>query len=281
MSVNELSKYLRSQLIPIYGERESDAIVRLIFHYLKGWNLTEILIHNEDQVSPFIKAEAENILSRLKNNEPIQYITGEARFHGMDFKVDKNVLIPRQETDELTDIVIDENKEAEDLRVLDLGTGSGCIAISLARNLKFPDVTAIDNSEDALKVAKENAANLKAKVNFQHEDLFNWMPNSKVDIIISNPPYIERDEIRDMEKNVVDYEPHSALFVPESDTMKFNRRIAQIALNKLSKNGTVYIEINPRHSEEIKKIFSDFGFKPEIRLDSFGKKRFLIARRNL
>lgn len=280
MLVKDLSKHLKSELIPIYGDRESEAIVRIIFHYLKRWNLTDILTHNDDEVSQFIQEESEKILARLKNHEPIQYITGEARFHGMDLKVNQNVLIPRQETDELVDIIIDENQYVEDLRVADLGTGSGCIAISLARNLKFPKVLAIDNSALALDVAKENASNLKAKVNFQEADMFSWMPNSEVDLIVSNPPYIEREEKSSMEKNVLDFEPHSALFVSESDPLAFYRRIAEIAGKKLSKEGRVYIEINPLHADKLKEFFPVYGLFPEIRLDSFGKERFLIAKRS-
>ena len=267
---------LRSILTPIYGKGETEAIIRIIFHHLKGWNLTDMLIHQQDELSDFIKHEIDGIIERLKQQEPIQYITGEARFHGMDLKIKPGVLIPRPETEELVDIIIDENKDRDDLRVLDVCTGSGCIAIALSRNLPFSKVTALDFSETALEVAKENSEILKARINFIRADIFEWQPQEEYDIIVSNPPYIMDKEAPEMEKNVLDYEPHEALFVRDENPLAFYDRIAEIALKWLSTNGKLYFEINPLKAEDLKELLKRKGFK-NINLirDSFGKLRFL------
>lgn len=271
---------LRNSLVPIYGKGESDAIIRLIFHYLKGWNLTDMLIHKGDELSPYVKKEIVGILNRLLKQEPIQYITGEARFHGMDMKIRPGVLIPRPETDELVDIIIDENKDREDLKVLDLCTGSGCIAIALARNLPFSDVTALDFSKDALEVAKENAIKLKAKVNLIEADIFKWHPAQKYDIIVSNPPYVMDKEALAMEKNVLDYEPHEALFVRDEKPLVFYERIADLAKDRLEEGGRLYFEINPLTAAELKELMMEKGFSDvELIKDSSGKDRFLSCRK--
>ena len=277
--MKETLNRLRSALVPLYGKGESDAIIRLIFHYLKGWNLTDMLIHQDDELSPFIKTEVDKILQRLLRYEPIQYITGEARFHGMELKVKPGVLIPRPETEELVDIIIDQNKNREDLKVLDLCTGSGCIAISLARNLPFSKVTALDISEDAIEIAKENSENLKVKINLVKDDIFNWLPAEKYDIIVSNPPYVMDKEALQMEKNVLDYEPHEALFVRDENPLAFYSRIADIAKKALKEDGRLYFEINPLTSKALKQIMISKGFNDvDILLDSFGKPRFLTSR---
>ena len=277
--MKETLNRLRSALVPLYGKGESDAIIRLIFHYLKGWNLTDMLIHQDDKLSPFIKTEVDKILQRLLRYEPIQYITGEARFHGMELKVKPGVLIPRPETEELVDIIIDQNKNREDLKVLDLCTGSGCIAISLARNLPFSKVTALDISEDAIEVAKENSENLKVKVSLVKDDIFNWLPAEKYDIIVSNPPYVMDKEALQMEKNVLDYEPHEALFVRDENPLTFYSRIADIAKKALKEDGKIYFEINPLTSHALKQMMISKGFNDvDILLDSFGKPRFLTSR---
>lgn len=276
--MKETLQKLRTDLIPIYGKGESDAIIRLIFHYLKGWNLTDMLIHQEDELSPFMKDEIDKILTRLLKMEPIQYITGEARFHGMDLVVKPGVLIPRPETDELVDIIIDENKNREDLNVLDLCTGSGCIAIALARNLPFSKVTAVDFSKEAIDVAMENVQKTKTRVRIIEQDIFNWNPSEKYDIVVSNPPYVLDSEALTMEKTVLDYEPHEALFVRDDNPLAYYRRIAEIAKKALENNGKLYFEINPLKAMELEEMLKKMGFeKVELYRDSYGKLRFLKA----
>ena len=288
----ELTK-LRTALRPLYGDRETEAIIRIIFHHLKGWNLTDMLIHEPEPLSPFIKSEIDRILQRLLNHEPIQYITGEARFHGLELHVTPDVLIPRPETAELVDIIADDAADRPDLHVLDIATGSGCIAIALARTLRFPIVTALDISEPALKVARENVANLKVAVNLIHADIFSWpslspadgsnkvLPEREsLDIIVSNPPYIDESEKASMDANVLDYEPHSALFVPDADPLRFYIRIAYVAGQLLKPDGRLYFEINPRHADDLKKMLQKSGFtQVDIIRDSYGKERFIRASR--
>lgn len=279
--MKETIENLKVALKPVYGERETKAIIREIFHYLKGWDLTEMLIHQGDELSPFIKQQIEEIKGKLLNHEPIQYITGNARFHGMDFKVTRDTLIPRPETDELVDLIIEQADNRSDLKILDIGTGSGCIAISLARNLKFPDVTALDFSPNALIVAEENARNLKVKVKFILVNIFEWHPTSKFDIIVSNPPYVTEKEKKDMEHGVLDYEPESALFVPDDDPLRFYKRIADIALSSLEKGGRLYLEINPLFHGDLVRLLKDKGFvSVKTDPDISGKVRFITAIRD-
>lgn len=275
-------KKLRDALRPIYGNRETEAIIRIIFHYVKGWDTTGMIIHEPDLLSPFVKSEIDAILKRLLKHEPIQYVTGEARFHGRDLHVTPDVLIPRPETDELVDIIADDAGETADLRVLDIATGSGCIPIALCRTLRFPLVEALDVSEAAIKVAKENAMNLKANVRFINADIFEWQPESySLDIIVSNPPYIDECEKKDMEPNVLDYEPHSALFVPDSDPLVFYRRIADIAADALAPGGRLYFEINPKHAGELADLLAGKGFDAvSVLKDSYGKDRFIKCNRH-
>ena len=215
MNFSETIANLKARLAPVYGEGEANAMVRLIFHHLKGWNTTDIIVNGDRQVSPYIHSLIERIVTRIIKGEPIQYVLGEARFYGMDFKVNRNVLIPRQETEELVDMIVNENKRS-DLRVLDIGTGSGAIAVALCRNLRFPRVTAIDISDKALEVAEENARRLHANVFLRQKDIFTYMPpEDSYDIIVSNPPYIPEEEKAGMERNVLDHEPALALFVPD------------------------------------------------------------------
>lgn len=273
-------KNLRDRLRPIYGERETEAIIRLIFYHLKGWNLTDMLIHADDELSPFIKKEIEEIVERLEKQEPIQYIVGNAWFHGMMLDVDRNVLIPRPETDELVDLIIDRYGECRDLNVLDIGTGSGCIAIALAKNLPFANVAGIDISEKAIGVAKNNSVGQKAHVRFETCDLFKYHPTEDLDIIVSNPPYIDESEKSAMETNVKDYEPAEALFVPDDNPLVYYKGIIEIAKASLKQKGTIFLEINPRHSSELKSLLKDSGFcNSEVVKDIHGKDRFIISNR--
>ena len=279
MTVKEYIKEIRNKLTPLYGEGEAKAMTRLIFHSLKGWNVTDMIIHEGDTVSDYIDGKIKEILKRLLNHEPIQYILGEAYFYGMNLEVDRNTLIPRPETEELVDMIVKRWNRQNDLRVLDIGTGSGAIAIALSRNLPFSKVSAVDISEGALKIAERNAKKLKADINFIHDDVFNYSPSAdSFDIIVSNPPYIDESEKADMERNVLDYEPHSALFVPDSNPLIFYSRIIEIASVALHRGGMLYFEINPRHSQDLVMLLRHEGFSDvEIHQDIAGKERFISA----
>lgn len=278
ITVGELSRQMVASLAGEYGSGEARAMVRLIFHALKGWDQTAMIVNSDRHVSDYIRQKIDGIMSRLTAGEPLQYILGEARFYGMDLKVTPDVLIPRPETAELVDLIVSENKES-DLRVLDIGTGSGAIAIALSRNLIFPEVTAVDISRPALGVAAENARSLHARINFMHEDIFRYEPDvDSFDIIVSNPPYIAEFEKKDMSRNVLEHEPAGALFVPDATPLVYYSRIADVGQTALAPGGKLYFEINPLYAAELQGLLEADGYD-DIRImeDSQRKKRFAYA----
>lgn len=281
-SVDKVRRRLRDLLTPEYGAGEAEAMTRLIFSALKGWSVTDLLIRADTQLSEFIISEIESILKRLGEGEPIQYILGKARFYGMDFSVNQAVLIPRPETEELVDTIMRENADRKDLRVLDLCTGSGCIAIALARHLPFSQVVAVDISAEALEVARKNSTDLHTSVAFRQQDILDLdssaLTADTYDIIVSNPPYICEREKTEMERNVLDYEPDIALFVPDDDPLKFYRPIAEIARKTLSDEGKLYLEINPLYHKEIEKMLMAKGFTDVITINDISRRpRFIRA----
>ncbi|MDE5843228.1 MAG: peptide chain release factor N(5)-glutamine methyltransferase [Muribaculaceae bacterium] len=279
ITTEERYRFLRRELMPLFGTGEATAMARLIFHALKGWDTTGLVVHAADVLSPFILERIEEIVRRLQRGEPLQYILGEGRFYGMTLKVDRSTLIPRPETEELVEAIAERYGSLSDLRVLDVGTGSGAIAIALSRNLRFAEVTALDVSPAALKVAEENARTLHARIRFVEADIFDWIPAAEeYDIIVSNPPYICDKEKKDMERNVLDFEPAGALFVPDDDPLRFYRRIAEIGLRGLCKGGMLYFEINPLYASELKLMLTDMGYESvEVWKDLSGKDRFASA----
>lgn len=277
MTLREQLIEMRRRLDGIYDRREREAVILLVFSHVKGWSRVDLIINEGKELSDFTKKEIDGIVDRLILGEPIQYITGQARFYGMDFKVGPGVLIPRPETEELVDLIKDDSGGKEDLRVLDIGTGSGCIAIALARTLPFSVVTAIDISDDALKIAEENANTQKAKVKFVDADMYMWMPEAEsLDIVVSNPPYITPDEETDMEVRVKDFEPREALFVTQDDPISPYKRIEEIARKGLKEGGSVYLELNPRYADDVKAYYEAHGWDDvQLFIDSYGKTRFL------
>lgn len=267
------------RLAGIYGQREAQWMVRIILENVKGYSPVDVVLHRDEVLSDFIVGKIEDVTNRLLKNEPIQYIFGSARFYGNSLKVTHATLIPRPETEELVALIDKENRET-DLRVLDVGTGSGCIAVTLARVLRFPIVDAIDISEDALAVAQENAQSLRVNVNFKKGDaLAMEKPKTPIyDIIVSNPPYIADKEREDMSQNVLQYEPHTALFVPDNDSLRFYRAIGDYGTKALKGGGRLYFEINPLYVEEMRAMLDAMGYK-EIRAvrDLPGKERMMVA----
>lgn len=266
-------------LAPRFGAGEDKAMMRLMFYHLKGWSVTDMVIHSNDILSDYMLESLDAILVRVMSGEPLQYVVGEARFYGLNLKVNKNVLIPRQETEQLVDLIVRYYDRRSDLRVLDIGTGSGAIAIALARNLLFPSVTAIDVSQDALDVARDNAETLKAKVNFEHKDVFEYKPEpDSFELIVSNPPYVAESEKADMDSNVLDYEPHLALFVPDSNPLIYYSRIAEVSSIGLVKGGRLWLEINPLFASQFDSMLSSAGFENvDIIKDMEGRVRFVVA----
>ena len=277
MILKEAIEQLKNGLAAVAEPQEAQAMIRIICEDIFNYDQVDVALRQDSELPEFAQQRITDIISRLQRHEPLQYIVGSARFHGHRFKVTPAVLIPRPETEQLVDLIVDENS-ASDLRVLDIGTGSGCIAISLARALKFAQVDAIDVSRDALAVARENAAALKVRVNFFESDILSPQPAARYDIIVSNPPYVCWNERESMECNVKDYEPGQALFVPDNDPLLFYKAIAPYAAQSLEKGGRLYLEINQRFGQEVKKLLEENGLD-EIRIieDSYGNTRFAAA----
>lgn len=270
---------IKEVLSPLYSTGEIKNIVRIIFENIKNYSQVDIIMNQDEILSQFIKDKVDMILKRLVNHEPIQYIFNEAYFQGLTLKVTPDTLIPRPETEELIDIIVKENNQS-DLHVLDIGTGSGAIAIALAKSLKFPIVDAIDISQKAIDIAQENAKAHKVKINFFIRDILSAeIPtNSVYDIIVSNPPYITLREKDSMEPNVLDYEPHTALFVPDNDPLMFYRAITHYAVYALNPGGRIYFEINSLYGKETAKLLSDNNFiDVDIIKDMYGLDRFVSA----
>ena len=271
---------IRNGLADVYPKQEIDAMVRIIFEQLMGYSTVDMVLRADSEVPGFISAKIDDVVERLRRKEPIQYILDDAYFYGIHFHVTPATLIPRPETEQLIDLIV-KRHTASDLSVLDVGTGSGCIAIALARSLRFASVSAIDISPDAIAVAERNARELKAKVRFAVADILTAVPHKEqYDIIVSNPPYICNSERSGMDANVLEYEPDTALFVPDDDALLFYRSISRYASKALRQGGALYFEINPIYVSEMKDMLIEIGFySVEIREDQFGKQRFIKTTR--
>ena len=279
MKVKEAIQQLRESLSPVIEAGELQAMIRVICEDVFNYDQVDVALRQDHELPDFAPERIAEIIARLKRHEPLQYVVGSARFHGHRFKVTPAVLIPRPETEQLVDLIIDENPDA-DLKVLDMGTGCGCIAIALARALKFAQVDALDVSRDALAVARENAALLKTTgVRFFESDMLASQPSACYDIIVSNPPYICWSERESMDRNVKDFEPGQALFVPDSDPLLYYKAIAHYASQSLEHGGKLYLEINQRFGNEVKHLLESCGLD-DVRIieDSFGHVRFAAAR---
>ena len=280
---------LWQRLTPLYDAGEAKAIVRLVLDECYGLSWADVLGGKVSELSANDQTELEKIMLRLEKGEPVQYIIGVADFCGRQFHVEPGVLIPRPETEELCRMVIEEREISQKgqsplCEILDIGTGSGCIAITLALELPDAKVTAWDISDDALRTASANAKALGASVTFQHHDaldsslftLHSSLP--KWDLIVSNPPYICGKEADGMDKNVLGYEPHEALFVPDDDPLLFYRAIARYATKALKPNGKLFFEINPLYADDLTRLLGEMlCYNAEILNDQFGKPRFLKA----
>lgn len=261
-------------LEPLYGNGEARAITDYVLDVCFGLSKADILCGAVDEMTAEKTAELNKIFGRLMEGEPVQYVLGRAEFSGRWFNVRPGVLIPRPETEELCAWITADSKASASPKVLDIGTGSGCIAITLQLDMPESKVTAWDISADALDVARENAQQLGANVNFVKLDALNAKPESEWDVIVSNPPYICEKEKKDMAVNVLEHEPHTALFVPDTDPLLFYRAITRLAVQTLSKGGRLYFEINPIYADDTCRMMRAEGMTAvELRSDMFGKQR--------
>lgn len=273
-------------LTPLYDAGEAQAIVRTVLDVEYGMTLTDIICGKVNELSSDEERNLEEIIARLQNGEPVQYVLGKADFAGRTFHVEPGVLIPRPETAELCQWIEEEvsSLKADDPKqILDICTGSGCIAITLGLNIPNSEVTGWDISEDALRIAQGNVEMLKAgNVRIEYQNAL-MLPKTAeaADIIVSNPPYICEKEKADMEKNVLEHEPSIALFVPDEEPLKFYRAIAEYASSALKSEGALYFEINPIYEKETREMLEELGFKDiETKEDAFGKKRMMKAKNN-
>ena len=271
---------LRTRLADVYPDGEAQAIVFLVLEKLFGLSRTDVLMGGLERLTADQNAELEQVMLRLEQGEPVQYVLGVADFDGMTLGVAPGVLIPRPETEELVEWIAEDFKSAKRLRILDIGTGSGCIALSLARRFTDASVTAWDISDDALRIASANAERLGLDVEFKKRDaLCTKVPEADVanyDIIVSNPPYICEKERVDMDNNVLQHEPAAALFVPDNDPLLFYRAISDLAQKMLRSGGCLYFEINREYGEETAEMMSAMGFDSvELRKDFMENDRMV------
>lgn len=268
------------ELSSIYDKMEAESFFYLILENLHQLKRIDLALNPDFEISEYDKVKWESILSELKTQKPIQYILGETEFYGLKFKVDENVLIPRPETEELVELIISKYKNqdaSKKLKILDIGTGSGCIPISLKKNLPNAEVFTIDISENALKVAKENAKLNGVEVNFIQKSIFEIEDlERQFDIIVSNPPYVRMLEKEEIKTNVLKYEPHLALFVEDNDALIFYRKIALLAKKNLNQNGSLFFEINQYLGKETAYLLGSFGFKNILLIkDVYGNDRMI------
>jgi len=271
---------LYQRITHLYDEDEAKAIVRLVLETRFGLSFADILCGKVNELSREDILSLEEIMCKLEKGIPVQYVLGEASFCGRSFLVAPGVLIPRPETEELCRWITDDNTKGSTNNILDIGSGSGCIAITLALDIPQTIVTSWDVSEKALNTARNNAERLKARVNFQKQDALAPPEDfKKWDIIVSNPPYITEREKSDMDENVLCHEPPLALFVPDSTPLLFYRSIAEYGKNALKENGCLYFEINSLYATETSNMLKELNFKDiETRKDIFGKDRMIKCR---
>ncbi len=282
MGIEEAYKKLLFELYELYDNREAANIADMVIEYVTGQQKTDRIIHKTIPLNFQQQEQLENLTQQLLQHKPVQYVLQEVWFAGMKFFVNESVLIPRPETEELIDWITQEIKHNKIIvkTMLDIGTGSGCIPISLQKKNQALNITALDISKDALKVAEKNAVNLSADIificsNFLDEN--NWKKLPIVDLIVSNPPYIKQSESISMQKVVTDFEPHLALFVSDENPLIFYQKIALFGKNHLSKNGKIFVEINESLGKDVAAIFKKEHYEIELRKDMYGKDRMLKA----
>jgi release factor glutamine methyltransferase len=280
MTIKSEQEALRDALTTLYDEREASNIADWVVEHITGRKKSERLIRQNKTFTPEEHSRLNRYAAELLAGKPVQYVLGEAWFMGMKFYVNESVLIPRPETEELVEWVVESQKTKTKNQnyLLDIGTGSGCIPVSIKKKLPHASVTGVDINPDTLEVAKRNAAALEADIDFVLLDFLDdsgWHLLPVFDTIISNPPYIRQSERSDMAIHVVDHEPSIALFVPDEDALLFYRKIALFAREHLVKDGMIFLEINEKLGAETVDLYKSHGFAAELRKDLQGKDRML------
>lgn len=282
MNIREYRNFFVEKLSAVYDATEAESLFYICLENLKRWKRIDLAMNSDAELTRIELIRWNEVLTQLEHQRPIQYIFENAHFYGLEFFVNENTLIPRPETEELVEWIINENKNKKNIKILDIGTGSGCIAITLAKNLPAASVFAIDVSKDALATAKRNAIRNEAKVTFIEKDILaaKSLPED-FDIIVSNPPYVRNVEKHEIKKNVLDYEPHLALFVDDNDPLLFYRKIAQLAKKSLPKSGKLYFEINQYLGPETVNMLENENFSSVLlKKDIYGNNRMVAATKN-
>lgn len=276
MIIRHIIRTIRESAEPLYGLHEAESIARMVVCESFNYNLSQLVAHYDEDGEI---ANLDKIIAEISSGRPIQYILGKAEFCEMEFEVTEGVLIPRPETEELVYHIVETTKRGA--RILDIGTGSGAIAISLAKLIKGAEVVAVDISEEALTIARRNAERVGVDVEFIKADALGDLSHlGKFDIIVSNPPYIPQSDILDMRKNVVDFEPHIALFVPDNDALQFYRATAENAQTMLNEEGSMWFEIYEKAGEQMCEMLREKGFtRNELLEDANLKPRMIWSRR--
>jgi release factor glutamine methyltransferase len=286
MTIQLAYKQLLAQLYEVYDTREAANIADMVIEHVTGQRKIERILYKDLPVTEEQQQTLEALSQQLLQHKPVQYILGEAWFAGMKLYVNEHVLIPRPETEELVELIVEEvgsgkSKEENDLTIIDIGTGSGCIPIGLKKRLSNAAVYAVDISEKALEVAKKNAEEQQTDIRLLQLDFLdkgNWKQLPLFNIIVSNPPYVKKSEEQTMAKNVLEYEPHVALFVPDEDALKFYKAIAEFAKTHLKTDGKVFVEINEALGQHVVELFEQSGFKDvTLKKDMQGKDRMIKA----
>jgi release factor glutamine methyltransferase len=280
MLLKEYKIQFAYELKSIYDEKEVESFFYIVLEAFHQMKRIDFALQPDFELDSIQLLQWETVLSQLVEHKPIQYILGETEFFGLPFYVNENTLIPRPETEELVDWIIQQSKvesRKSKVKILDIGTGSGCIAISLAKNLPNAEVYALDVSDKALEVAKKNAKNNNVDVHFLHQSILEKDNLNQIfDIIVSNPPYVRNLEKEEIKKNVLDFEPHLALFVEDNDALLFYRKIAQLAQKNLSEGGQLYFEINQYLGKEMVNLLEIYKFSNiELRKDIYGNDRMI------
>jgi release factor glutamine methyltransferase len=280
--IGDIRNHYRLKLLDNYEERDVDTLLFMLIEEFSGISKTRVISEPHLTITESELLNIHFAVKDLNNHKPIQYIIGKTEFYGFPIKVNSNVLIPRQETEELVELVIRENQHRKNLRILDIGTGSGCIAIAISKNLPTAEILAIDISQVAIQTAKSNAQLNEANINFCCLDFLNesnWSKFEFLDIITSNPPYVRYSEKALMKKNVLNFEPEKALFVDDENPLIFYKAIAYFARHNLNKSGKIYCEINQYLGKEIVNLFDQEGFADVYLMkDLNGNDRIIAAK---
>ncbi len=283
-TVAKIIKTFKTELKNIYPPEEIRSFTDILLKHFADINKTEAFLYPDKNLNDEIIYKLASAIEKLKQEYPVQYITGQTEFYGLKFKVSPDVLIPRPETEELVDLIIKNHQNHQKIKILDIGTGSACIPVSLKKHLPETEIFALDISEKALHIARENAKINQTQIYFFNDDILNPQENkyTDYDIIVSNPPYVREKEKTLMQKNVLENEPHLALFVKDDDALIFYRAIINFAKNRLKPKGFIYFEINEALAGELKDLLKLNNFTDiEIIKDLFGKNRIIKATKSM